>query len=117
MVDNSDDEENNITFENIEYNPDTIISDEDINKFYNNYNTKNNISENILSKYEKTKIISQRIDMINKGAIVLIDNPEKYNSVYDIVIEELKLNKIPFIIKRNLGNKYEYWKLADLKLI
>lgn len=111
----SDDED--ITFENIEYNPDTIISEEDINNFYDKYDTSNNISQNILTKYEKTKVISERMNMISNGSSVFIDNPEKYNNIYDIVIQELNLKKIPFIIKRNLGNKYEYWKLEDLNII
>jgi len=37
--------------------------------------------------------------------------------IYEIVIEELRQKKIPFIIKRPLNNTYEYWKLEDLKIL
>jgi DNA-directed RNA polymerase subunit K/omega len=57
------------------------------------------------------------MQLINGGADVFIENPEKYDSIYDMVIEELKLKKIPFIIKRNVGNSFEYWKLEDLFII
>ena len=34
--------------------------------------------------------------------------------IYDIALEELNQKKIPFILKRFMNNKYEYWKLEDL---
>ena len=48
-----------------------------------------------------------------------IPTPEKYNTINEIVEEELKHKptKIPFIIKRNIGNNQEYWKLSDLIII
>jgi DNA-directed RNA polymerase subunit K/omega len=112
----SDDEEDTIIFDETQYDND-LISKEDSNYFYENYNIKNNKSSNILSKYEKTKVIFERIQLINSGSKVFIENPEKYNTIYDIVLEELKFNKIPFIIKRNVGNSFEYWKLEDLHVI
>jgi len=112
----SDDEEDTIIFDETQYDND-LISKEDSNYFYENYNIKNNKSSNILSKYEKTKVIFERIQLINSGSKVFIENPEKYNTIYDIVLEELKFNKIPFIIKRNVGNNFEYWKLEDLHVI
>ena len=41
--------------------------------------------------------------------------PEGMISPLDIAEKELKERKIPFILKRSVGNdKYEYWKLEDL---
>jgi DNA-directed RNA polymerase subunit K/omega len=111
------DDEDTIIYDEIEYNNNELINNEDSNYFYENYDIKKNKSPNILSKYEKTKVIFERMQLIEGGSDVFIDNPEKYNNIYDIVLEELRLKKIPFIIKRNIGNSFEYWKLEDLIII
>ena len=92
---------------------------EDSNQFYKYYDIKNNKSSNILSKFEKTMVIFERAQLISNGSKPYISNPEKYNSINDIVEEELKYKptKIPFIIKRSIGNNHEYWKLSDLIII
>ena len=92
------------------YNP------EDPSIFYKEYDTKNYISNPRLSKYEKTQVLYERVNLINNGAIVFIKNPDKYKSVLEIAEVELQERKIPFIIKRKIGNNYEYWKLSDLIL-
>ena len=79
--------------------------------------TKGKWVRSILNKYEKTTVIIMRCEQINSGFLPLIDNFDKFNTIEEIVEEELKQKKIPFIIKRNLGNKYEYWKLEDLNII
>ena len=92
---------------------------EDSNQFYSYYDIKNNKSSNILSKYEKTMVIFERAQLISNGSKPYVSNPEKYKTINDIVEEELKHKptKIPFIIKRNIGNTQEYWKLSDLIII
>ena len=98
----------------------TIISNiEDSKQFYSSYNIKNNKSSNILSKFEKTMVIFERVQLISNGSKPYIPNPEKYNSINEIVEAELKYKptRIPFIIKRNIGNTIEYWKLSDLVII
>lgn len=95
-------------------------SDLDINEFYKNYkvNKSNFITSPVLTKYEKTRIISERVQQISNGGIPFISNPESYSSVYDIALKELSMKKLPFIIKRTINeNKYELWKLEDLKII
>ena len=96
-----------------------ISNIEDSNQFYLQYDIKNNKSSNILSKYEKTMVIFERAQLISNGSKPYISNPEKYNSINEIVEEELmhKPTKIPFIIKRTIGNTQEYWKLSDLIII
>ena len=86
---------------------------EDINYFYEKYDKlkKNYITQPYLTKYEKTKIISERAQQIANGSLPLLKNPEVYNSVYEIAIEELKQKKVPFIIKRPVSNGYEYCKI------
>ena len=106
------DEEYSIIEDNINNNI------EDYNVFNKNYELlkKKNITNIFLNKYEITKILSKRSEQLESGCIPLIENYEKYNNVYDIALEELKHKKIPFILKRFINNKYEYWKLEDLKI-
>lgn len=81
-----------------------------------NYNTSNNITKPILNKYEKATILIMRSEQINNGFKPLIENYEKYETIEEIVEKELELNKIPFIIKRNLINQIDYWKLSDMSV-
>jgi hypothetical protein len=97
---------------------------EDINDFDNSENdnykeeqllTNNErISSNRLSKYEMVRILGERTKQLTMGAKPLLKNYESLS--YDkIAEEELKLNMIPFKIKRNLPNgKYEIWLLEEL---
>ena len=88
---------------------------EDINSLMKNYNFKNLKTKNIkLTKYERTKILSDRASQIENGSIVFVANPEKYGNAYLIAQKELEEKKIPFIIKRPYDNGFEYIKLTDL---
>ena len=75
---------------NIEDQSEILTNIEDSQTFYKLYNVENNVITNILNKYEKTKIIYERYQMIANGSLPYISNPEKYDSIYDIVEEELK---------------------------
>ena len=72
------------------------------------------ISANRLTKYEMVRILGERTKQLTMGAKPLIKNYEGLN--YDkIAEEELKLNMIPYKIKRTLPNgKYEIWTLDEL---
>ena len=89
---------------------------EDVNSLMENYETnKLNYKTNPkITKYEKTRVLSERASQINTGSLIFISNPEKFSNSYQIAIEEYNQKKIPFIIKRKYGNIYEYWKLIDL---
>jgi len=88
----------------------------DIQEVLENYDTlkKSNKSNNILNKYEKTKVLGIRAAQISHGAKPLIDVPSYMTNELDIATEELNQRKIPFILQRVVGNKTEYWKLEDL---
>jgi DNA-directed RNA polymerase subunit K/omega len=72
------------------------------------------ISSNRLSKYEMVRILGERTKQLTMGAKPLLKNYESLS--YDkIAEEELKLNMVPFKIKRTLPNgKYEIWLLEEL---
>ena len=108
----SSDEEGEIL--NIEENIKENI--EDINVFNKNYKdlVKKNKSSKVLSKYEKTKILSKRCEQLESGCTPLIKDYSKYDNIYDIALQEFNEKKIPFILKRFINGKYEYWKLKDL---
>lgn len=93
-----------------------IENSEDINILMSNYKKKKKKYKTnpTLSKYEKTRILSERTSQIINGSVIYIDNPEKYKNPYQIALKELESKKIPFIIKRPYGNDFEYWKLEDL---
>tara|TARA_B110000495_G_scaffold100428_1_gene86765 strand:- start:54 stop:350 length:297 start_codon:yes stop_codon:yes gene_type:complete len=89
--------------------------DEDINIIMQNYkeNKKNYKTSGTLTKYERTRILSERASQINDGSQTLI-KIDKYDNAYDIALAEFNAKKIPFIIKRPYGNTFEYWKIIDL---
>jgi hypothetical protein len=72
------------------------------------------ITRNKLTKYEMVRILGERQKQLTMGAKPLIKNHAGLS--YDIIAEEeLKLNMIPFKIKRPLPNgKYEIWTLDEL---
>ena len=95
---------------------DTIVPNEDINEILKNYDKKkkNYKTNPKLSKYEKTRVLSERTSQLIGGSIAFIENPESYLNPYQIALKELEEGKIPFIIKRPYSNTFEYWKLIDL---
>ena len=89
----------------------------DISEILENYEElkSKNISKSRLSKYEKTKILGLRAVQLKNNAKPLISNiPKHMTDELDIANEELKQRKIPFILKRYVGKKKEYWKLEDM---
>jgi len=103
---NSSDEE-----EYIETTQNTL----DLNYFYQNYETmkKSYKTSPKLSKYEITKVLSERAQQIANGSISFLKNAETFSNVHEIALEELKQKKIPYIIERPIPNGVEYWKLED----
>ena len=102
---------------NIEYDSTIVTNIEDSQTFYKSYDKSKNTLSNILTKYEKTKVIFERMQMISNGSLPYILNSEKYDSIYDIVLEELKQKKVPFIIKRTINDRDEYLKLEDFIIL
>ena len=71
-----------------------------------------------LTKYERARVIGIRTKQLNNGADPFVQVPSSMISGYKIAIEELKAQKIPFIIRRPIPNGgTEYWRLEDLELL
>ena len=75
---------------------------------------KGNKTKPVLSKYERTKILGMRAQQLACGSKPLITIPPHVTETLDIAEMELEQRKIPYILKRDIGNRYEYWKLEDL---
>ena len=75
------------------------------------------ISKNQMTKYELIRIIGERTAQLTRGAKPLIKKNKKSEdlSYKEIAIEEVKLNMIPFKIKRPVGNHYEIWDISELR--
>lgn len=106
----------------------TSESDNDniiINEYYNdyadilkNYESLKTMNRTIpkLTNFEKSKILGIRAQQIENGAEPLVVPKRYMNDVLEIAEYELKEKKTPFILKRKVGNSYEYWKIEDLQI-
>ena len=92
---------------------DINIFNQEYEKIKTDYKTKP-----FLTKYERTRVLSERTQQLANGSISFLKNPEAYHNIYEIAIQELRQKKIPFIIKRSISsNNFELWKLEDLLII
>ncbi len=73
-------------------------------------------SKNKMTRYEFVRIIGERVMQLTKGAKPLIkQNKQSMELSYkEIAIEELKVNMIPFKIRRFVKDHYEIWKIDEL---
>lgn len=71
----------------------------------------------ILSKYEYSRILGQRAMQLESGSKPYIQVEPNIIDGYIIATQELHQKKIPVIIRRPIGNTFEYWKLQDLELL
>jgi DNA-directed RNA polymerase subunit K/omega len=71
----------------------------------------------ILSKYEYSRILGQRAMQLESGSKPYIQVEPNIIDGYIIATQELHQKKIPIIIRRPIGNTFEYWKLQDLELL
>lgn len=96
-----------------------IIEDEphesDYRQIMLDYNVSKNKSPPILTDYEIPLMIGKRATQIAYGARPLITVKPGMNHI-DIAEEELRQKKIPFMVKRYVGNNPEYWRIEDLEV-
>jgi len=71
-----------------------------------------------LTKYEKTRVLGQRIKQLNGGATPFVSTEPSMIDNAIIAQMELEQRKIPFILRRPLpGGGSEFWRLKDLAVI
>jgi DNA-directed RNA polymerases I, II, and III subunit RPABC2 len=74
-------------------------------------------SRNIMSPYERCRILGLREKQLIDGSLPMVDVSDCLNEK-DIALKELENGKIPLIIVRPLpGDIKEYWKVSDLLII
>jgi DNA-directed RNA polymerase I, II, and III subunit RPABC2 len=92
---------------------------EDFNDIMRKYDPTKNKTKNILTKYERVKIIGLRSEQLQRGAdpYVEIDGSKEFNP-REIAAEELRQRKIPFMLKRQLPDgSFEHWRLDDMIIL
>ena len=91
-----------------------IISYDDIIKKNKNIKKK---TVPFLNKFERARLIGVRIQQLSSGAQPKICT-KGFNSIKDIVEDELIQRKIPLIIKRILPNgESEEWRLEEFEKV
>lgn len=71
-----------------------------------------------ITKYERARIIGERAQQLNAGALPFVVVDPNIIDGYLIALKEFESKKIPFIIKRPIPNGgVEYWKVSDLEII
>jgi DNA-directed RNA polymerase subunit K/omega len=96
---------------------DIIYDSEYVEEEEDNYiKEEERISDNIMTKYEYTRILSFRTKQITLGAKIMLKDV-KHLTIPEIAKLELKNKMIPLKIKRPLpNNKYEIWKISELEI-
>lgn len=94
-----------------------LFDDDNVDYRYimTNYDFTKNKTRGIITKYEKALLIGKRAKQIESGAISNVKVLPGQNAI-DIAEEELRQRKIPLIIKRPIGNRFEYWKPEDMEV-
>ena len=70
----------------------------------------------IMTSFEFTKIIAERVRLLNKNAPPLVEIGDE-TDVYKIAEMEMKAKKIPIVVRRQLPDgTHEDWRACDLRL-
>lgn len=91
---------------------------DDDDKMYDSFLDKENrISLPILTKYERVRVLADRVKYLTLGAKPMLKNTVGMTDE-EIAKEELEQKVLPFIIERVLPNgKKERWELNELDII
>jgi DNA-directed RNA polymerase subunit K/omega len=81
---------------------------------YEKMKTKYKTSIKKITRYELPTIIGFRATQIANGAPVLVEVPDYMTDTLQIAEYEFKQGATPFILKKRVGDTFEFWKLEDL---
>lgn len=89
---------------------------QDFDDIMKGYDPSKYTTRNVMTKYEKTKVIGMRLEQLARGAATLVDiDKHGCKSIRDVVMKELEEKKLPFVIVRTLPNgKQEHWRVCDM---
>ena len=91
---------------------------ENYNDILKAYNPSANTTRNILTKYEKVKIIGLRMEQLQRGASPYVPFDKDNFNPNLIAHMELEQRKLPFMICRTLPNsEKEYYRLDDMIIL
>lgn len=91
----------------------TIV--EDYHDIIRAYDPSKNSTRNIMTIYEKVKIVGLRAEQLRRGAHPLIEFKGNEFNPIDIATKELYARTLPFMVARTLPNgEKEYWRLEDM---
>jgi DNA-directed RNA polymerase subunit K/omega len=92
---------------------------EDFGDVMRAYDPSKNRTQNILSKYERVKIIGIRAEQLQRGATAAVPiDPDTPFDPRAIAYEELRQHKIPLMICRKMPDGVkEYWRLDDMIIL
>ncbi len=95
-----------------------LFNEDDVDFRYiiTNYDFTKNKTLPKITKYEKALLIGKRAKQIEEGAHPNVKVLPGQSAI-EVAEEELRQRRIPFIIKRPLGNKFEYWKPIDMEVV
>ena len=95
------------------YNMETQDSNLSVESIYDKYHNQVKKTKPLLDKFEYTKLIGIRAQMIANGSPALV-NTENITDIIDIVKKEYVECKIPLFVRRSLSNgEFEYWRVED----
>jgi len=109
--------EENMLNDDTNLDDDRLVSVRDYSSIYKDYDVSKNKTRPVLTKFEHTMMIGKRAMQLASGAHPLIEVRADMDDVLEIAEEELRQKKIPFMIRRPIGNHYEYWRIDDLQII
>ena len=112
-----DENEENMLNDDTTLDDDRLISVRDYSSIYSDYDVSKNKTRPVLTKFEHTMMIGKRAMQLASGAHPLIEVRADMDNVLEIAEEELRQKKIPFMIRRPIGNHYEYWRIDDLQIL
>ena len=112
-----DENEENMLNDDTSSDDHRLISVRDYSSIYRDYDVSKNKTRPVLTKFEHTMMIGKRAMQLASGAHPLIEVRADMDDVLEIAEEELRQKKIPFMIRRPIGNHYEYWRIDDLQIL
>ena len=115
MSDNEVESIHSIEDESIEQDDNNYKEICSVTNSYDKYYSNSKKTKPFMTKFEQTKLIGIRAQMISDGSEPMIIVPKHITNSIHIAELEFKEKKIPLFIKRYINaTEYEYWRQEDM---